>query len=396
VRIALVSSDWRPTGGVATYGHLLAGALARAGHDVLVMHGDAGAPWEPHAGFRVACAPGALFEPASRDLALTCAALDPIDAFAPDIVHVLSNNNFPLENAVRARRPIVKTFNVHEYCPSGTKFHFATDKPCVVRTSAMCVPRMGYLRCTLSKRPGVWWSAYRHTETANRHHQTFKQLIVCSEHLKQQAVFTGFDPERVSVVPYFTELPAHAAVPASALREILFVGRLVRTKGADLLLDALARVSGHWTASIVGDGPELGALRRRASTLGLADRVSFPGWLRGAALDTAYARAAVVVIPSRWPEPFGIVGIEALAHSRPVIAFDVGGVTEWLEEGVGGWLVPPGDVAALAGRIDRTLAHADEAARIARLGRDRVAREFSPAPHLVKLLQVYERARTAG
>jgi glycosyltransferase involved in cell wall biosynthesis len=396
LRIALVSSDWRPTGGVATYGHLLAAALARTGHDVLVVHGDADAPGEASPGFRVAAAPGALFEPASRDAVLTRAALDPIDAFAPDLVHVVSNNNFPLEDALRARRPIVKTFNVHEYCPSGTKYHFAIDKPCVVRTGAMCVPRMGYLRCTLSRRPSVWWSAYRHTEAANRHHQTFKRLIVCSEHLKEQAVFTGFDPDRVSVVPYFTELPARAAVPTPALHEILFVGRLVRSKGADLLLDALTRVPGTWKASLAGAGPELGPLRRRAAKLGLEDRVSFPGWLSGIALEAAYARAAVVVIPSRWPEPFGIVGIEALAHNRPVVAFSVGGIPEWLTEGVGGWLVPPADVPALAERIDRALTRPDEAAGIARLGHDRVVREFSAQAHLVKLLQVYERARIAG
>jgi glycosyltransferase involved in cell wall biosynthesis len=406
VRIALVSADWRPTGGVATYTRGLASALARAAHDVLVVHGDPEAPPSllrsygetggAAAPFDVVSVPDALYAPAARDAALTRAAFDAIETFAPDVVHVLSNNNFSLEDALLARRPVVKTFHVHEYCPAGTKYHFALERACSVPTGPMCLPRMGYLRCTLSRRPNVWWSLYQHTTAANQHHQRFKQLIVCSDHLKRQAVFTGFDAGRISVVPYFTELPARASVRSTARREVLFVGRVFRAKGVDLLLDALARVSGAWTASIAGDGPELSALKRQAASLGIADRVSFPGWLNGQALDTAYAHAAVVVVPSRWPEPFGIVGLEAFAHGRPVVAFNVGGIPEWLAEGVGGWLVPAGDVDALARRIALTLDHPEDARGVAQAGHERVSREFSAAAHLSKLLPVYERARTGG
>jgi glycosyltransferase involved in cell wall biosynthesis len=403
VRVALVAADWRPTGGVATYTRALAGALARADHEVLVVHGDADAPpsLRPSSGpadgaaapFRVVCVPDALSPAAGRNASLIRAAFESIAAFAPDVVHVVSGNNFPLEDALLARGPVVKTFHVHEYCPAGTKFHFGPERACDVRTGPMCVARMGYLRCTLSRRPNVWWSLYQHTATANRHHRRFKQLIVCSDHIKRQAVFTGFDADRLAVVPYFTERPARAAVPATARREVLFVGRLVRAKGADLLLDALARVPGAWTASIAGSGLELEPLRRQALALGLGDRVSFPGWLNGAALDAAYSHAAVVAVPSRWPEPFGIVGLEAMAHGRPVVAFNVGGVPEWLDDGVGGWLVPPGDVAALARRIAATLEHPEDATRIAKAGHERVAHEFSAAAHLARLLPIYARVR---
>jgi glycosyltransferase involved in cell wall biosynthesis len=146
---------------------------------------------------------------------------------------------------------------------------------------------------------------------------------------------------------------------------------------------------------IVGSGPELEPLRKKAHVLNLAGRVSFPGWLTGDALSDAYARAAVVVVPSRWPEPFGIVGLEAMAHGRVVVAFNVGGIPEWLEEGIGGTLVPAGDVAALAERIGWMLDHPDDARRMAALGHTRVASDFSPAAHLARLLPVYERARAA-
>lgn len=391
MRIALLSSDWRPTGGVATYVRSLARALSDAGHQVLVLHGDAEATAEDSAGFDVVAVPRALVAASARDSGLVQRTLDAVAAFSPDVVHVQSNNNFPLEDALRRRWPLVKTFHVHEYCPAGTKYHFGVERPCAVPTSVMCVPRMAYLRCTLSRRPNVIWSFYRHTARANRRHKALDPLVVCSEHLKRQAVLTGFDANRVTVVPYFTTTTIPAAPAAS--REILFVGRLVRSKGVDLLLDALAHVHRSWRAVIAGAGPELAALKQRAAASGQGDRVAFPGWLTGQALSNAYSRAEIVVLPSRWPEPFGIVGLEALAHGRAVVAFNVGGIPEWLEEGVGGSLVPPLDTRALAARIEWMLDRPVETARMAELGLTRVAREFSAAAHLAKLLPVYERAR---
>jgi glycosyltransferase involved in cell wall biosynthesis len=240
----------------------------------------------------------------------------------------------------------------------------------------------------------VLWSFYRHTTSANRHHKALPHVVVCSEHLKREAVFNGFDPRAVAVIPYFTSMSGGAAAIRS--HEVLFVGRLVRSKGADLLLEALARLQGDWRAVIAGDGPEAPALRRQAARSGLGGRVTFTGWLGDEALSAAYSRAALVAVPSRWPEPFGIVGLEAMAHARPVVAFRVGGIPEWLQEGVGGSLAEPGDVGALAGRMQSILDHPQDAARLAERGRARVAWEFSAAAHLSRLLPVYERVRRAA
>ena len=397
MRIALLSADWRLSGGVATYVRMAASALAAAGHDVLVVHADMLAPEASPAGVTIVCVPGALRAAASTDAAAIREVLEAVEQFAPDVVHFHSSNNFPLEDALRRRLPVVKTLHVHEYCPAGTKYHFASERPCVHPTGWMCVPRMGYLRCTLSRRPNVIWSLYQQTTKANQHHRAFGDLIACSDYVKRQAVQTGFDADRLTVVPYFTEMPAHPMNPASAeaptSRDILFVGRLVHHKGVDLLLEALGHVRGVWRAVIAGEGPEAAALERRAAELGIGDRVTFPGWLTGELLSAAYRDAAVVVIPSRWPEPFGIVGLEALAQARPVVAFAVGGIPEWLCEGIGGFPVAPLDVRALAERIEWLLNHPDDARRIADLGRARVLQDFTAASHLSRLLPVYERLR---
>lgn len=389
MRIALLSSDWQPTGGVATYVRSLAFALSGAGHEVLVAHGDT--PAEGAAlPFRLVHAPETFVREASEDRARRAHVMQTLDAFSPDVVHVQSNNNLPLEHALRACFRTVKTLHVHDYCPAGTKFHFAPDRVCEVPTSAMCVPRMGYLRCTLSRRPHVIWSMYRHTIRANAAHREYRHLIMCSNYMKQQAVASGFDRDRVFVVPYFTSVPAE--VRRIDGRQVFALGRLVRPKGFDLLLEALRRLAGDWRAVIAGEGPERGALEAQARALGLGDRVTFPGWLTETALADAYHASAVVVVPSRWPEPFGIVGLEAMAHARPVAGFNVGGIPEWLQDGAGGSLVAPGDVDALAATIARLLDRPDEAAALARRGRERVIREFSAAAHLTRLTAVYERA----
>jgi glycosyltransferase involved in cell wall biosynthesis len=85
-----------------------------------------------------------------------------------------------------------------------------------------------------------------------------------------------------------------------------------------------------------------------------------------------------------------------MAHSRPVLAFDVGGIPEWLADGVGGLLLPPNDVAALADRLTWMLTHPAEARTMAERGRARVSRDFSASAHLARLLPIYERACRAA
>lgn len=397
MRLALLTDDWRPTGGVVRHVRLVAPALAAAGHDVLVVH--AGDPRDSEAplpaGVTVQAIPGALRDqsaPANRAAVdRVCLALA---AFRADLAHIHACTNFLVEDAVRTRVPTIKTVHTLDVCPSGTRFHYATGKVCRHDTGLLCVPRQAYLRCTLSKRPPVWWRGYRYATTMESRLRTYGHVVVASAFVKQLLVRSGVSADRVTVIPYFT--PAPASTTAASGRSILFVGRVTPEKGLDLLLDALAHVAGPWRLTVVGDGLALPAIRRRVEHAGWSDRVTLRGWLDGRALTEAYQQAAVVVVPSRWPEPFGIVGLEAMAQARPVVACDIGGIPEWLRDGDGGRLVPPGDAASMASQIDALLNNPDEAARIAARGHARVGREFSAAVHLDRLIPLYERAHAAG
>jgi glycosyltransferase involved in cell wall biosynthesis len=394
VRLALLTDDWQPTGGVASYVRLVAPALARLGHEVLVLHAGPQTD-EPVAGVTVTAIDGAFRHFNRRvDLAAVPLVIDQLRQFRADVVHLHSNENFPLVEAVRQVFPIIKTVHTLDSCPAGSKFHFATQQTCHVVTGPLCLPRQVYLRCTLSRRPRVIWRQYLRGTRAAAQLRDFPCVTVASEYIRRLSISNGVAPERVSVIPYYTSCPEHVT-PADS-RTILFVGRITPEKGLDLLLDALTRVPGDWRLSLVGDGIGMAQTRRRVSDMGLDARVTFHGWLTGDALAQAYRDAAVVVVPSRWPEPFGIVGIEAMAHGRPVVAFGVGGIPEWLADGVGGFLVPPADVVIMAERIAAVLANPAEAGVMALRGRARVQRDFSEEAHLAGLVPLYERVCAGG
>ncbi len=136
--------------------------------------------------------------------------------------------------------------------------------------------------------------------------------------------------------------------------DIAFVGRLVSDKGADVLLRALGilhRRGLPLRLTIIGEGPEEANLHQIAAASGLSKWVFFEGTKRGAELAALLQRHRVLVVPSVWPEPFGIVALEGLACGCLVVAADTGGLPEAL--GGLGLLFPPGDAAALADVLAR-------------------------------------------
>jgi glycosyltransferase involved in cell wall biosynthesis len=98
-------------------------------------------------------------------------------------------------------------------------------------------------------------------------------------------------------------------------------------------------------------------------------------------------------MPSLWPEPFGLVGIEALAAGRPVVASATGGVGDWLADGVNGLLVRPGDAPALAGALNELLDDPARQRAMGAAGSEMVAARFTPEQHVAALLDAYRRAR---
>ncbi|CAH0219447.1 D-inositol-3-phosphate glycosyltransferase [Roseomonas sp. CECT 9278] len=199
-----------------------------------------------------------------------------------------------------------------------------------------------------------------------------------------------FDPARVEP-DRIARLRAAWAVP-QARPVVMLPARLTRWKGQGVLVEAMARLPGDALALLVGDAQGragfVDELRGRIAALGLADRVRLVGHAED--MPAALLLADVVVHASTDAEAFGRTVIEAQAMERCVIASDLGGPRETVEEGVTGWRVPPGDAAALAGAIGRVLAlPAAERAAMGARARASVLAGFTTARMQAATLAVY-------
>ncbi|MDA4127887.1 MAG: glycosyltransferase family 4 protein [Thaumarchaeota archaeon] len=165
---------------------------------------------------------------------------------------------------------------------------------------------------------------------------------------------------------------------------ILFVGRLVERKGADLLLkvfgDLVTQIP-RAKLDIVGDGPESGSLRDLARKLDVQDKVSFHGALVGTPLYDLFVLSDVLVMPSRTTkvdvEGFGTVFLEAGLFGKPSVATRTGGIPEAILDEETGLLVPEDDPRALAGALRRILTDQELRQRLGARARDRAATQFS-------------------
>lgn len=174
------------------------------------------------------------------------------------------------------------------------------------------------------------------------------------------------------------------AIPSADAADLLFLGDMRMLKGVDVLLEALSILNRdrHVTACLIGDGPDLDRFRSLAQSLGLSDKVRFPGRMSA---REAFGQGRILVMPSR-AESFPYVVLEACAAGVPLIASRVGGIPEVLTPAN---MVIPGDAAALAGRLALALDDPASLARGAAATRERLSRDFTVAAMVDAILRSY-------
>ncbi|MBK8180006.1 MAG: glycosyltransferase family 4 protein [Planctomycetes bacterium] len=402
MRLLLTLDHWGLIGGSERYAGLIAAALAARGHTVAVL---AGAEREP----RLSLPRGArlLVHAAYSDGAAPAAALDAMVAagreFRPDVVLVLACFVGRTFEALGRIGPLVRFVQDHTlFCPSLNKIE-RDGSNCTRPLGLVCLERYflsGGCSCfQQSGRVRPWIEGvgeFRKKLAEFQRAKSVQRLVVASRYMQRELVAAGDLPLHVAVIPYFVPDVAPSSPPPRERGEqdplILCPARLVLPdKGLDVLLEALSRVSLPFRAEIPGEGPARPWLEARARALGLEGRVHFPGWLSAERLAQRYREARVVAFPSTWQEPFGLIGIEAGAHGKPVVAFDVGGVSEWLDPS-NGFLHARGDVAGFAESLSRLCGDAELALRLGIRGRERAQREFSEEAHLTRLEAVLSSA----
>ncbi|MGF1550002.1 MAG: glycosyltransferase family 4 protein [Sphingomonadaceae bacterium] len=188
--------------------------------------------------------------------------------------------------------------------------------------------------------------------------------------------------------------PRPDPVPYPANKRIFGLGRLIPDKGFDILLAAFAIVlRSHSGARLViaGEGPDREILQAEAKTLGIESAIEFPGWIRPGDVHAAISASAMLVVPSRWQEPFGLVALEAAEAARPCIATRVGELPAIIVEGETGLVVPSEDPEAMAAAVARLLDHPEEAAAMGKKARARSRQEYGFERMIDRYVDVYER-----
>jgi len=382
MRIVIATETLNRDGGTAAHVLDSAYALQDAGEDVLLVVGNSGSH-ELRSD---------VIEISGLDRAPLCdeirdAVLEAVRSFRPDAVHLHGLHDAPLVWRLREDAPVI--WSVHNYvgCMTGLKY-FGSGRECTRQHGLGCLPNIVFRGCDHRRIPQPSMMKYREIGRRLTALRAADAAVVYSKCMRRHLVQNGVT--RVHVAPLFVE-PPKDPVPLPTDKKMLFSGRLVPYKGVDVLIKALTRVQDA-TLEICGDGWGGASLRRQVVRLGVQERVSFLGWQDASHMRDIYDRSTCVVVPSLWPEPFGLVGVEAMARARPVIASDTGGIREWLRDGETGYLVEPGNDVALASAIDRIFGNHTEASAMGRRGAEVVKTFFSPAAFVTQILVAYHSA----
>lgn len=347
-----IESGW----GAEAHVGRLAAALETAGDDVDVFAGEIA-----HHGVGKALD---LWDPLARR-----ALRERAERFRPDVVH---HHNVIRELSVSvlgvpAGVPTVMT--VHEHRLLGIP-----DRPQRGIRELVTIPLSGLQRQVIRRRVDV--------------------VIGVSRHMTAKLKAAGFP--RVAHLPQFAARPPASVEerPVGDATDVVVASRLSREKGIPVLAEAFAQIADRHEGTrlvVAGDGPEAQTLSGLQRRLG-ADRVRLLGKVAQSEVQSLFARARVVVVPSIYTEGAPTTPIEAALVGRPVIVSTEPGLREFVDESGGGEVVAAGSVAALADSLDRLLSDPALAVRLADSGRRYAEQQRTTTAIVPTIRAIYERA----
>lgn len=380
----LVTPRWTRDGGVAT--HVVSSAVALAAHglDVHVLAARLEME-EPIAGVTLHRS-GDLF----NAQATPEAKIGEAGSLSPSVIHLHQFEDPDVVALLQRNSPVVISVHGYSLCTSGV-YYFRPGHECTRAHGRGCAPNLLLRGCWHKPNPLALPDAYRRATRSlgvlRRANLAISYSSAVDRHLARNGIAAR------TIVPLFTTVMPASAGGHAERRRVVFAGRVVPPKGVGVLLRAAREVPAEFV--VCGDGRELPAMRALAKRLGVDERVHFTGWLSAQELALELAEASVVAVPSLWPEPAGLAGIEALAAGRPVVASATGGVGDWLHDGVTGLAVKPGDPRALARALRELLDDPERQRRMGEAGRRMVSERFTSQRHVAALLQAYEAAHAS-
>lgn len=424
MRIAVVNWSRRRAGGVETYLGGIVPELLRAGHEVGFWH-EVDLPLDRE---RITIPEGvAVWSVAELGAK---GALAELRGWRPDLIYAHGLLDPELEAATLDIAPSV--FFAHSYygtCVSGSKTFKSPDvRPCHRRFGWQCMVQYYPRRCG-GWSPVTMVKEYRRQSARLELMHDYDAIVTHSAYIKDELVRHGLSANSAYRFPYYVHGSGEQLVPgddeeksrttvarslpilhgaeenapreattADGAKRLLFLGRMDLLKGGGVLLDALPRVLASLRVPLrvtfAGDGPARRAWEKQAARLRKREPaldIEFTGWVDGTKVDALLGACDLLVLPSLWPEPFGLVGPEAGLRGVPIAAFGVGGVPDWLVDGANG-RIADGDPPSAAGLAEAITDCLRDPATHAAMRREavRLAQRFNMRNHLAALLDVFD------
>ncbi len=310
--------------------------------------------------------------------------------FRPDLVIAHNVMDAGVMAAARDASRLVAHLHDHRvFCPNGDRLFPRSRTICTATMGIACSVNTVLQGCMAGPRPPSFALLQRRKALRDTY-RAADAFVTASAYMTHEAINNGIERTRIHTLP----LPLPDTAFASAIAPqpdpeaiVLFSARIAPQKGLQSLVDAIARIAKKRRPilRIAGVGPDLEPSIAHARSRGVLTEEL--GRLDREAMQAAIDAASVIAVPSLWAEPFGYVGIEALARGKPVAAYDVGGIRTWLDDGRNGYLAPVGDTSELAQAIIALLdpiLHTDFS-----FSALASAERFRLAPHVKRLEEVY-------
>jgi glycosyltransferase involved in cell wall biosynthesis len=405
MRILVCNTFGRLLGGVESYLDRVIPALADGGHEVAMLC-EMNSP-AAHPMLHIPGRKWSVSEIGAEQ------ALHEVRDWQPEIIYTHAMRDPVLELAVMQMAPALVF--AHDYsvtCISGAKrFAFPTISCCSRQFGAGCLVNYLPRRCGGLSLLTMWRNFHRQLTRLELRHR-YRRVVVASEAMRQEYLRHGFEPSRVVLLPHpVIPVPATHAVDSGSVRgsdrhhrsadrdslHLLFAGRMVSLKGGEMLLRALPlatqKLQRPLKLMMVGNGPAKTAWEKQAQAICARNgsiTVEFTGWLGQADLHRFITMSDLLVVPSLWPEPFAMIGPEAGSGGLPAAAFAVGGIPEWLHDGVNGFLAPaePASASGLAIAIAKCLEDPLLYRRL-RNGAQQEAMKYRLDRHVSRLLEIF-------
>ncbi|PIQ85367.1 MAG: hypothetical protein COV74_09210 [Candidatus Omnitrophica bacterium CG11_big_fil_rev_8_21_14_0_20_45_26] len=319
-----------------------------------------------------------------------------VDEIKPDLIHIHDLNNPFIIEAARQSKPTIKTtLNADAYCGGIDKYLNRSEKECCFKMGLGCI-LVAYAEKCMSRHPRRNIEIIKLKKKSLELMNHIAKVIVPSESSKQIMIQNGVKSSQIAAIPLFAGF-AHQPilkVKEPSPPEILFLGRLRRYKGVHFLLQATAALKQPYRLIVLGDGEEKSKLMAQAEKLGIRHCCRFLGNLPHDEVLPYLDRCRVVVVPSIYPDSFPTAGLEAMSRKKPVIGFDVGGISGWLKDGLTGYLVPTQNVGILTTNLDYLLANHEQACILGENGYRFFQDHFTAKRHYQTLLALYDDALT--